>query len=190
MHLLGYVLSEKVVSTSPENVKQYPVLKNVKGVRAFIGLTTFYRRPVPYFAEIAKPLIAPTRKDRQFTWGPQQQKAVQSMKDRLCTTPVLAYPNFDLPLILITDATKVAIAAKLSQVQDGKERPVAYVISQLITAEEAYIFSKQEMLALVWATKYFRSYLYGKKFLVSTDHAALFYLRIFADKKAACRDAL
>jgi len=46
---------------------------------------------VPNFAEIAKPLPALTRKDRQFTWGPQQEQAFQSMKDRLCTTPVLAY---------------------------------------------------------------------------------------------------
>jgi len=75
----------------------------------------------------------------------------------------------------------VAIAAILSQVQDGKERPIAYASRQLNTAEQNYTFSEQEMLAVVWATRYFRCYLYGKRFLVRTDHAALTYLQKFAD---------
>jgi len=136
---------------------------------------------VPNFAEIAKPLTALTRKDRQFTWGLQQQQAFQSMKDRLCTTPVLGYPNFELPFIITTDASKVAIAANLSQVQDRKERSIAYASRQLNTAEQNYTASEQEMLALVWATRYFRCYLYGKRFLVRTDHAALTYLQKFPD---------
>jgi hypothetical protein len=103
------------------------------------------------------------------------------MKDRLCTTPVLAYPNFEVPFILTTDSSKVAIGAILSKVQEGKERPIAYASRQLNTAEQNYTVSEQEMLALVWATKYFRSYLYGKRFLVRTDHAALSYLQKFAD---------
>ena len=120
---LGYVLSEKGVAASPDKVtavRQYPVPKNVKDVRAFLGLPSFYRRLVPDFAEIAKPLTALTRKDRQFTWGPQQHQAIQSMKDSLCTTLVLAFPNFELLFILTTDASKVAITAILSQVQEGK----------------------------------------------------------------------
>jgi len=103
------------------------------------------------------------------------------MKHRLCTTPVLAYPNFELPFILTTDASKVAIAAILSQVQDVKERPIAYASRQLNTTEQNYTVSEQEMLALVWATRYFRCYLYGKRFLVRTDHAELTYLQKFAD---------
>jgi hypothetical protein len=113
---LGYVLSENSVSASPDKVtavRQYPVPKNIKDVRAFFGLALFYKRLVSNFAEIAKPLTAVTRKDRKFTWGPQQQQAFQSMKDRLCTTPVLTYPNFELPFILTTDPSKVAIAAIL-----------------------------------------------------------------------------
>jgi len=69
---LGYVLSEKGVAASPDKVtavRKYLVPKNVKDVRAFLGLASFYRRLVPNFAEIAKPLMALTRKDRQFTWG-------------------------------------------------------------------------------------------------------------------------
>ena len=125
-----------------------------------------------------------TRKDREFSWGPSQQRAFDSLKNRLSTAPVLAYPNFELPFILTTDASKVAVAAVLSQVQDGLERPLAYASRQMNTAEESYSASESEMLALVWATKYFRCYLYGRKFLVRKDHSALTYLRKFADQNS------
>ena len=65
--------------------------------------------------------------------------------------------------------------------QDGLERPIAYASRQLNNAEQAYTTSELEMLALVWATKYFRCYLYGTKFVARTDHSALTYVRNFAD---------
>jgi len=106
------------------------------------------------------------------------------MKNRLCTTPVLAYPNFELPFILTTDASKVAVAAILSQVQDGVQRTIAYGSRQINKAEQAYLASETEMLALVWTTKYFCCHLYGKRFLIRTDHFALSYLRNFADNNS------
>ena len=90
------------------------------------------------FAEISKPLTQLTRKNQEFLWGADQQKAFETMKDRLRKTPVLAYPNFDSPFILTTDASKTAVAAILSQVQDGIERPIGYASRQLNTAESVY----------------------------------------------------
>jgi hypothetical protein len=92
------------------------------------------------------------------------------MKEGLCTTPVLAYPNFDLPFILTTDASKVTIAAIFPQVQDGVQRPTAYASRQMNKTEQVYSASEAEMLAVVCATKYFHCYLYGKLFLVSILH--------------------
>jgi len=124
--------------------------KNVfKCVRTFLGLCSFYRKLIPKFAEIAKPLTMLTRKDQKFTWGLSQQVAFEELKNRLCTTPVLAYPNFELPITLTTDASKVAVAAILSQVQDGTERVTAYASRQMNRAEQAYTSSEMEMLALV-----------------------------------------
>jgi hypothetical protein len=100
-------------------IRQYPIPKGVKDVRAFIGLASFYRRLVPDFAELAKPLTTLTRKDQQFTWDSSQQDVFESLKERLCSAPVLAFPDFKLPFILTTDAPKVAIGAILSQVQNG-----------------------------------------------------------------------
>jgi hypothetical protein len=181
---LGFVLSEAGVSASPEKVKavrEYPTPRSVKDVRAFLGLASFYRRLVPRFAELAKPLTTLTRKNQQFSWGPSQQEAFLALKERLCTTPVLAYPNFELPFILTTDASKTAVAAILSQVQNGVERPIAYGSRQLCQSEQSYSAAESEMLALFWATKHFRCFLIGKQFLVRTDNSALTYLRNFSD---------
>jgi hypothetical protein len=76
---------------------------------------------------------------------------------------------------------KLADAAVLSQIQDGAERAIAYASRQLNGAQQAYSVPELEKLALVWATKYFRCYLFGKQFMVRTHHTALPYLRNFSD---------
>jgi hypothetical protein len=96
---------------------------------------------------------------------------------------VLAYPDFDKPFILTTDASKVAVAAILSQEYDGVQRPTAYASRQMNKAEQNYSASEAEMLAPIWATKHFRCYLYGTKF-VRTHHSALRFLHQFSDNNA------
>ena len=125
-----------------------------------------------------------TKKDHKFRWGPDQQEAFEKLKDRLCTTPVLTYPDFSQPFILTTDASKMAVAAVVSQLQEGVERPLAYASRQLTKNEASYSASETEMLALVWAAKYFRCYLYGREFVVRTERAALTYLKNFVDQNA------
>jgi hypothetical protein len=94
------------------------------------------------------------------------------------------YPNFDLPFILTTDASNVSVAAIMSQLQNGLERPVAYASRQLNKAEQAYSTTEAELLALVWAAKHVRFYLYGRRFTVRTDHGALTYLKTLWDANA------
>jgi len=77
---LGCVFSDEGISASPdkiEAVKKYPTPKGVKDVRTFICLASFYRRLVPNFAEIAKPLTALKRENQRFTWGSTQQEALK-----------------------------------------------------------------------------------------------------------------
>ena len=163
---VGYVLPEGFSASSDkvDAVREYTTSRNAKDVRVFLRLASFYRRLVSKFAESAKPLTKLTRKGQEFNWGPSQQEAFDKLKAKLCTTPVLGYPNFDLPFILTTDASKVAIAAILSQVQNGLERPVAYASRQLNKPEQAYSALEAELLALVWAAKHFRCYLFSKRF--------------------------
>ena len=184
---LGYIVSRDGIRASPEKTKavqNYPTPTNVKEVRSFLGLASFYRRLVPEFARLAKPLTELLRKDVQFKWNELRQSAFVNLKTVLCSEQVLAYPNFREPFILTTDASKVAVAAILSQVQDGVERPVSYASRQMNKAEQNYSASEAEMCAVQWATKHFRCYLYGKKFVLRTDHSALKYLHTFADNNS------
>jgi hypothetical protein len=102
----------------------------------------------------------------------------------LCSSEVLAYADFNTQFILTTDASRVAVAAILIQVQDGVEKPVSYASRQLNQAEQNYSASELEMLGGVWASRHYRCYLYGRKFIVRTDHAALTFLHKFSGNNA------
>jgi len=139
---------------------------------------------VDNFADEAKPIYRSNLKDRPFIFGAEQQKAFESLKDKFCKAPVLAFPDFGLPFVLTTDASKAAVAAILSQIKNGVERSISLASRQLNNAERTYSASECAMLALVWATKKFRCYLFGKQFLARTDHFALTYLRNIADNNS------
>jgi len=81
---------------------------------------------------------------------------------------------------LTADASKVAVAAILSQDQDGVERPIIFASRKMNPTEQQYSATEAEMLSVTWATRHFRFYLYGKQFLLRTDHAALKYMHTFA----------
>jgi hypothetical protein len=66
-------------------------------------------------------------------------------------------------------------------VQGGIERPISFASRQLNKAERSYATSELETLAVIWATKYYRCYVYGKMFLLKSDHAGLKFLRNFAE---------
>ena len=114
----------------------------------------------------------------------RQQSAFEGLKTVLCSEQVLAYPNFGSQFILATDASKVAVAAILSQVQDGVERPISYALRRLNSAWRNNSASEAEMLAVTWGIRHYRCYLYGKRFVLRTDHAALRYLHNFADNNS------
>jgi len=114
---LGYIVSRDGIRASRDKtkaVRNFPVPMNVKEVRSFLGLASFYRRLVPKFAQIAKPISELLRKDAPFVWSERQQTAFENLKQILCSEQVLPYPNFDSQFILTTDASKVAVAAIFS----------------------------------------------------------------------------
>jgi len=140
---------------------------------------------VPKFAQIAKTLTELLRKDAQFIWDETQHSAFVNLKTALCSDQVLTYPNFRVPFIFNTDASKLAVAAILSQVQDGVERLISYASIHMSKAEQNNSATEAEMCAVQCATKLFRCYLYGGKFILRTDHSALEYLHSFADNNCS-----
>ena len=102
------------------------------------------------------------------------QSAFQKLKDLLTTPPVLAYPDFDKPFVMHTDASTNELGAVLEQEEmDGKSHPIAYASRSLSKAEKNYGITELEALGVVWGAKHFRAYLYGYKCVVFTDHSPL-----------------
>jgi len=148
----------------------------VKDIQSFIGLAGYYRKFIENFSKIAKPLTRLTKKTKKFTWTAEQQSAFETLKEKLMTAPVLRYPDFTQKFIVITDASAYAIGAVLSQGKVGDDRPIAYASRVLSRAEQNYSTIEKELLAIVWAVKHFRPYIYGTKFMIVTDHKPLIWL--------------
>jgi len=111
---LGHVVSGQGVSTDPEKispVEDWPVPIDVKEVRSFLGLASYYRMFVFAFAAIAAPLHALTAKNKRFDWTDQCEGAFQQLKRALINSPVLAMHNDGDPFVLNTDACDVNIGA-------------------------------------------------------------------------------
>ena len=155
-------------------VEQYPPPTDLKTLRSFLGLASYYRRFVPNFAKVAGPLHVLTKKNVPFLWTPQCQVAFKNIKELLTSVPVLAFPCFDKPFILETDASGTGLGAVLAQRQDDNTiRPIAYASRSLQAHEKNYGITELEGLGVVWAIKHFRPYLYGHTCEVYTDHSAL-----------------
>ena len=174
---LVHLVSAEGVEADPSKkkaVKNFPQPLDVKGLRSFLGLASYYRRFVPNLSSVAGPLHALTRKNAPFVWTPTCQQAFDGLKRLLTEVPVLAYPVFEKPFLLETDASGTGLGAVLAQKQeDGSVRPIAYASRTLQSHERNYGVTELEGLGVVWATKHYRPYLYGHHCEVFTDHEAL-----------------
>ena len=172
---LGRVVSQGGVAADPkkvEAVQAYPVPTNRKSLRSFLGLASYYRRFIPNFSSVARPLHILTQKNVQFNWTMECQKAFDTLKKLLTQAALLAYPDFTQPFMLETDASVEGLGAVLAQQKpDLSVHPIAYASRTLLPHERNY--GTSEGLGVVWAVKIFRHYLYGHECHVYTDHEAL-----------------
>jgi hypothetical protein len=121
VEFLGVILGNGKVSMDPIKVKgvaDWPTPTNVRQVRGFLGFGNFYRRFIKGFGSIAKLLNELTKKDVQWTWGPQHQHAFDQLKRSFMSMPVLIQPDLSKPFTLETDASAFAVGAVLSQKDD------------------------------------------------------------------------
>ena len=138
IHYLGHLISPEGISLLPnklDSIKHMPVPNSVKEIKQFLGLTGYYRKFVPRFADISRPLTILTKKDAKFEWTSACQKSFELLKEALCGEPVLKYADTSKPYTIYTDASKYGWAGVLTQPHittiDGKstttDHPVAFV---------------------------------------------------------------
>ncbi|GFV82069.1 retrovirus-related Pol polyprotein from transposon opus [Trichonephila clavipes] len=160
-------------------VKNWKRPENLRELRSFLGLCTYYRKFVKGFSNIARPLHKLTESKQKFQWTKECEDSFLQLKEALTSSPILIYPQPDKPFILDTDASNESVGAVLSQEIDGQERVVAYWSKCLSKPERNYCVTRKELLAIVKAIEHFHYYLYGQKFLLRTDHASLTWLMNF-----------
>lgn len=178
---LGFIVGTDGISTDPEKivaVQNWKPPGTVKGVQSFLGFCNFYRKFVPEYSRVAKPLTALTKKGEGFTWTMECDLAFEELKRLLTTAPVLAHFRYGLPTRLETDASDGVVAGVLHQLQDGEWRPVGYYSETMIPAEMNYPIHDMELLAIVRSLEFWRAELIGLQttpFEIITDHKALIF---------------
>ena len=182
IEFLGHIISQNKITVNPRTVDNVRNWIKPKGggtkaksaIRGLIGLTGWYHKFIPHYAEIAQPLFNLTRDDVPFEWTDQCQKAFDTFKDHLTRGPVLAVANPNKPYVLHTDASDFALGALLMQEDDnGDLHPIAYASKTLNSAQRNYDTTDREALALVWALEHFNTFVEGHNYTIITDHRAL-----------------
>ena len=187
---LGHVVGGGEVrpeDSKVQSVRSFPIPAVKKQVRAFLGITGYYRKFIPEYATLAAPLTDLTRKTspNRVVWDERCDYAFTTLKHHLCSSPVLRSPDFDRPFILQTDASDRGVGAVLSQVDDaGDEHAIAFYSRKLLPREERYSTIEKECLAIKLGMQAFKVYLLGRRFSVQTDHRSLEWLDRIKDNNA------
>jgi hypothetical protein len=167
--------------TKVQKILDWPVPRNIRQARGFVGIVVYYRIFIKGFSTIAEPIFRLFRKGKRFYWGQEQQLAMDALKERLTEAPVLVSLDFSpsaLPIILHSDAsTTIGWGAILSQKQaDGTVRPARFESGIWSDAEKKYDAVKLECRGLLKALKKFRFWLFGRPFTIETDAQTLVWL--------------
>ncbi|KAL7294472.1 hypothetical protein TKK_0012466 [Trichogramma kaykai] len=177
---LGHIIKYNSVSPLNDNlvsIRNFPIPRNQKNVRQFLGKINFYNAYVPRISLILEPLHNLLRKGQQFVWTEECQKTFEYMKEFLCTQPVLAIYDPSLPIHIYTDASLQGIGAVFKQPQLNEklkeEKPVAYFSRKLNEAQKRKKAIYLECLAIKEAVKYWQHWLMGRPFKIFSDHKPL-----------------
>ena len=176
------MVSQRGIEIDPAKTScavNWPVPDNYESLHQFLGFAYYYRKFIKNFAEIAAPLHALTEITKSWQWASQCDAAFFSLKEKLLKPPILSFPQFDRTFVVDTDARQEGTGADLAH--EGHEQVTAYASRVLTKAERQYCVTRREMLAVVWVVKCFHPYLWGRRFIIRTDHNSLLWLQNFKD---------
>ena len=181
LEYVGHEVGSGEVAMTQENIDKIRAAAqptNKKTLRSFLGLAGYYRNHIPNFSSIALPLTNLTKKKQPnvLQWGEEQENSFVTLKELLTSNPVLQLPNFEQSFVLQTDASDEGLGAALLQPREGQLMPVSFASRKLLPRERAYSVMEKECLAVVWAVNKFKCYLYGREFVLQTDHQPLISL--------------
>ena len=151
-------------------IREMPPPTDIAGIQRLLGMTQYLSKFLPHLSNITKPLRDLTQKNSAWIWDHPQEKALETLKTAVASTPVLRYYNLDEEVTLQCDASQCGLGVALMQ----KGQPVAYASRALTTAETRYALIEKKLLAIVFGCDHFEAYIYGRKQVhVETDHQPL-----------------
>lgn len=178
---LGHIISTRGVLTDPTKIsaiKDFPTPQNLKQLRSFLGLCSYYRRFISKFSNLVVPLSHLLKKGTPWRWTSECQTALEQIKQVFLKTVILTYPNFQRTFYLQTDSSHYALGAELYQLDDQENHLVLGFISRLLHGPELhYTVTEKELLAIVFGLKKFQTLILGHKIIIRTDHSALKFLK-------------
>ncbi|GKD94593.1 putative reverse transcriptase domain-containing protein [Tanacetum coccineum] len=184
VQFLGHVINRDGIHVDPskiEAVKNWEASRNPSKVCSILGLARYYRRFIENFSKIAKSLTILTQKCKTFDWGEEQERAFQTLRDKLCNALVLAVLDELEDFVVYCDASGLGLGCVLMQ----RGKVIAYASRQLKIHEKNYTTHDLELGVVVFALKIWRHYLYGTKSVIYTDHKSLQH--IFSQKELNMR---
>lgn len=191
VNFLGYHISAKgtrPLPTKVEAVQNFPAPKTVRELRRFLGMLNFYRRFIPGAASLQAPLntllTGSVKGSHPVNFTSEEYEAFQNCKNSLCQAALLAHPDCNAKLALVTDASDKAIGAVLQQLNAGAWEPLAFFSRKLTSAQVKYSPYDRELLAIYESVKYFRHMLEARDFVIYTDHKPLTFA--FHTRKENC----
>lgn len=180
LEFLGHVIGKGIIK--PEISKIQKILavttpKTRRQVRSLLGLVSYYRRYIPNFATLTAPLSDLTKAGRgQIVWTEQCATALKEIQRILSSFPVLLLPDMSKKFIVRTDASSTGLGVTLLQEENDLLHPVMFASRKLLDRETRYSTIERECLAIVWGLTKFSRYLWGREFVLQTDHRPLLYL--------------
>ena len=174
LEYLGYWITREGIQPLPKKVEAIMKIdapKTRKELRSFIGIVNYYRDMWVKRSHVLAPLAELTSKTKKFVWGPKQQAAFETAKKIIAREVILAYPDFNAPFQIHTDASHYQLGAVISQ--NGK--PIAFYSRKLNSAQTRYTTTERELLSIVETLKEYRNILLGQTIEVFTDHKNLVY---------------
>lgn len=177
---LGYKIDKQGLHTDDKKIKAIvaaPSPCNITQLRSFLGLVNFYSKFCINMSDVLKPLYDLLKKHVKWNWDSKCENAFTKIKNVLSSSPVLAHYDPNLQLILAVDSSPYGLGAVLLQrYDDGSERPVGCASRTLNQAESNYSQLDKEALAIVFGVTKHHQYLYGRHFILRSDHRALSYI--------------
>lgn len=179
VEFLGFQISKNGVDLTGKKVKAFLDLRSPQTtaeLQSLLGTLTFFGKFLPNLSQHTEKMRKLTEKGRKFEWTSHHEEEFKRMKYYVKQSPTLRFFDINDESYLVTDAGPNGIGAVMMQLNQEDLKPVMFISRTLAPHEKNFCQTEKECLAIIWAMKRLKTYLYGKKFKLITDCKPLKFL--------------